>query len=169
MKLLIASALLIAFGSEPAVAKTRATFVSQYTQLNQCKSVERAPLGEDWVYFRCKGLGDIPVWYVCTDSARCKYGFGAKANASGTFGTGEKGSWRIEWRGPRRSGPFKPVAVILRLTSPDGDEPNRLYVYRLRPDGTSCIVGKATTNTAARLIADNAARGYRCEMQPELL
>jgi hypothetical protein len=121
------------------------------------------------VYFRCEGFGGTPVWYDCTDSARCRYGFGVKPNASGTFGTDSKQSWQIEWRGPKQKGLLKPVAIILRLSSLDKNPPNKLYVYRLRSDGTSCIVGEATTNSAARLIADRAAGNYQCEVEPQRL
>ena len=140
-------------------------FVSQYTRLNQCQEMERAPSGEDWVYYRCTGLAKIPVWYVCTDSARCHYGFGPKPNVSGWFGIKFGKSWPIEWRGSRRAGKFQPAAVIMRLPSAEGDSQN-LVVFRLRPNGTSCIVGEARSNLAARKIADKSS-GVPCVSEPD--
>lgn len=137
------------------------------------QAVEIAPLGEDWVYVRCKGYGSIPVWYVCSDSARCRYGFGVKPNISGMFGTDGEESLRVEWRGVERHGRFKPISIIIRMREPDdGDDSTHptsmFYVYRLRANGTSCIVGRAKSNASARLIADKAAAKYRCENKPEI-
>lgn len=144
--------------------------VSRYTNLSQCKDVDRPPPGEDWVYFRCAGLGGLHVWYVCMDSARCRYGFGVKPNVSGMFGTSD-GSWPIEWRGVQRKGRFAPFSVIARMPSadPDASVQNSLIIFRLRADGTSCIVGEATSNEDARKIADGSAGKFRCVAEPDLL
>ena len=173
MRFLLLSALTVV-AALPASARPDAqpTFSSRYTKLTQCKDVDLAPSGEDWVYIRCKGLGSIPIWYVCTDSARCRYGFGVKPNVSRRFfGTGRGGSWPIEWRGVQRNGHFNPTAIVVRLPSADADPTPRgsLIVYRLRGDGTSCIVGDASSNSDARKIADNSARGFRCVSEPDIL
>jgi len=174
MKLLWLSALL-AVAALPASTRVEAkpNFISQYTRLTGCNEVAHGDLeqGEDWVYFRCKGFDSIPVWYECQDSARCKLGFGTKPNASGVFEARSFLSWpKIEWRGTVQQGHFKPFAVILRGRLYGLEETtNTLTVFRLRLDGTSCIVGEASTNTTARRIADNAANDYQCENEPELL
>jgi hypothetical protein len=171
MNLALFSVLVMAL-SGPASAeaksnRTEPTFVSRYAKLSQCSDVEHAPENEDWVYFRCDGYGRIPAWYVCTDSVRCKFGFGVKPNVSGLFGTDWK-DWPLEWRGRERQGSFEPVSVIIRRT-PYPESRSKLYVYRLRSDGISCIVGEATTNAGARVIADRAASAVSCEEEPELL
>jgi hypothetical protein len=154
----------------PADAQT-ARIESRYSKLNNCKLLAAAPLGEDWMFHRCRGHGGIPVWLVFNDSTRSQMGFGAKPNTSGIFGTDRDASWPIEWRGVRRNGRFKPFAVILRLRRP-GEHKSFLAVYRLRPDGTSCIIGttewSAGSNKAARAIADKAIVAFQCEQQPHL-
>ena len=155
----------------PTDDEAKPNLVSRYATLTQCKDVELPPAGEDWVYFRCKGFGSIPAWYVCTDSARCRYGFGVRPNVSGLFGTKAKGSWPLEWRGVQRLGRFEPFAVVTRMPSadPDSSVQNSLIVYRLRADGTSCIVGETSSNDDARKIADSSASDFRCVAEPDLL
>ena len=172
MKLLWLSALL-AVAALPASTRADAkpSPDSKYTKLNRCKIVAQGNVdrGEDWGFVRCNGLDSIPVWYRCQDSARCKLGFGNKPNASGVFEVRSFLSWPIEWRGTVQQGRFKPFAVILRGRWYGLEETaTTLTIYRLRLDGTSCIVGEASTNTAARRIADNAANDYQCENEPEL-
>ena len=152
----------------PAPAEAAPRPASRNSGWSQCRDVERPAAGEDWVYARCAGVSGIPLWYVCSDSARCRYGFGAKANVSGLFGTGPRKASPIEWRGIVQRGRFRPFAAIIRTTSPLPEtKASRLTVYRLRPDGRSCIVGEAATNAAARRIADRARTGYRCRVEPE--
>lgn len=158
-----------ASAAAPDSAPKKASFVSHYTRLNQCHEMERARAGEDWVYFRCVGFAQIPVWYVCTDSARCHFGFGPKPNVVGWFGIMSGKPRPIEWRGPRQAGKFEPAAVIMRLPSAGGDT-DSLVVFRLRADGTSCIVGEAKTNIGARKIADkSSALPCVSELDPRFL
>jgi len=170
MKLLWLSAFLaVAVLSASARVDAKPSFVSQYTNLTSCKEVASGDLdkGQDWVYVRCKGLGNIPVWYTCQDSARCKYGFGSKPNVSGPFGIGREGI--IEWRGVLRRGRLEPIAVVIRLPSadPEATSRNSLMVYRLRANGTSCIVGETSLNSDARRIADGSADRFQCVGEPD--
>ena len=145
--------------------------VSKYARLTGCKIVAQGNVerGEDWGFLRCNGLGSIPAWYKCQDSSRCKLGFGTRPNASVVFEAKSFLSWPIEWRGTLEQGRFKPFAVILRgrWAGIEGTA-TTLFVYRIRLDGTSCVVGEASTNGAARRIADKAANDYRCDSEPEL-
>jgi len=153
--------------SSPAQAKPK--FDSRYDSPTQCKNVKFPPEDRDWVYVRCRGLGGIPIWYVCVDSARCKLGVGTKPNVSGMFAAASFTDWPIEWRGRFQGNGFKAFALIMRGRSWDPDDPKTtLTVYRLRADGTSCVIGEAATNEAARAIADGATGSYRCESEPEL-
>lgn len=170
MKLLWLSGLL-AVTALPASMRVEAkpNFVSQYTKPSGCNELAHGDLrrGRDWVYFRCKGLGGIPLWYICQDSARCSYGFGVKPNVSGPFGIG--GGELIEWRGPLRRGRLEPMAVIIRLPSADSEATprNSLFVYRLRVDGTSCIVGETSSNDDARKMADGSTSHFQCVEEPD--
>ena len=164
---------LVALSASPASARVDAKpgHVSQYAKLTRCRVVAQGEVGrgEDWGLLRCAGLGGIPAWYLCQDSARCKLGFGARPNLSVVFEATSFLSWPIEWRGRLRQGRVEQFAVIVRgrWAGAEGNA-TKLFVYRLRPDGTSCLVGEATTNLAARRIADRAANDYRCEREPEL-
>ena len=173
MRLLWLSAIL-AIAASPASTRVDAkpNPVSQYSRLTDCKIVAQGDVnrGEDWGFIRCDGLGRIPAWYICQDSARCKLGFGTKPNASMVFEAKSFLSWPIEWRGTIQQGRFKPFAVILRGRWSGNEGPaTTLFVYRFRSDGTSCVVGEAATNEAARRIADKAAYDYRCVSEPDLL
>jgi hypothetical protein len=170
MKLMLMVVLLAAMLSSPKHGEAEPKFASRYAELSQRTDVKHPPEGEDWAYIRCHGLGSTPAWYVCTDSARCKLGFGTKPNASGIFAADSFLSWPVEWRGTLQQGRFKPFAAILRgrLANPY-ETKSFLTIYRLRSDGSSCIVGEASTNTTARRVADNAANEYKCEDEPELL
>jgi hypothetical protein len=161
----------LALGSSAAAQSApKSHFSSRYTELASCADVEVAPEEEDWIYRQCAGLENIPVWVVCTDSARCRYGFGVRRNISDWFFGIRSGSAPIEWRGMVRHGEFTPFAAIIRVSSADSDdESTSLAVYRLRGNGTSCIVGSAHTNAAARRIADNSVTNERCEIEPRLL
>jgi len=75
----------------------------------------------------------------------------------------------IEWRGRFQGGYFKPFAVIIRMPEMDAGSGSDLVVYRLRPDGASCIVGTTkSTNDAARSIADGSMGEFTCARQPQL-
>jgi len=146
--------------------------VSQYANLTGCKMVAVGDVerGEDWGFLRCNGLGTFPAWYMCQDSARCKLGFGNKPNASVVFEATSFLSWPIEWRGTVQRNQFKPFAAIVRGRWSGIEGPaTTLFVYRFRSDGTSCVVGEARTNEAARRIADKAANDDHCMSEPDLL
>lgn len=148
---------------------------SRYTQLHEARCVElrQAPGEEvgDELGKRCAGLGGIPVWIYYFDSTRLRIGFGRVGNVSGTFATDRRRGWPLEWRGHTVAGRFTPQAVIMRLRPP-GDETPRteLVVWRLTPDGASCIVAHVPAspnqNARARAAADYPGD---CEAAPDLL
>ena len=157
----------------PAQAKP-AEPTSRYTKLSRCRLIDSGDVsrGEDWGYLRCGGLGGIPIWYVCQDSARCRYGFGRKANlSSGMFGVDGDPDWPIEWRGRMVGKRFQPFAVIMRGRGYgiEKEEGSSLTVFRLRPDGMSCVVGDdVKSNEAARQIADTAESRFTCVGEPKI-
>jgi len=72
-----------------------------------------------------------------------------------------------------QNGKFQPLAVIVRMDRPagayEGPAPTDLFVFRLRPDGTSCIVGEdIKSNEDARKIADAAIDRYACLEEPQI-
>lgn len=143
---------------------------SRYTHLSACQVLEQGGAGEDWVSHRCQGYGSIPVWLHYTDSARAWVGFGAKRNVSGMFSAHRDETWPLEWRGLATGGSFEPFAVILRVRSADGAPGSHLVVYRLRDDGSACIIGSTTaSNESARSIADASRIRFSCQQEPRLL
>jgi hypothetical protein len=165
---------LVTISALPAAASggARPDIVSRYGKLTSCKVVAEGDVdrGEDWGLLRCNGVAGMSAWYRCQDSARCKLGFGTRPNASVVFEARSFLSWPVEWRGTVQQGRFKPFAAVVRGRWAGAEGPaTTLFVYRIRPDGTSCIVGEASRNEVARRISDKAANDYRCTSEPELL
>ena len=74
----------------------------------------------------------------------------------------------VEWRGTIMRGRFTPFAVIVRLRWPE-ETKSFLAIYRLRDDGTSCIVGETEgSNEAARAIADRSLTTFKCSEEPQV-
>jgi hypothetical protein len=161
----------IAAVSAPAVAHgDTATMTSRYTRLGDCDEVDHGDIdkGEDWIFHRCEGYDGIPVWLLYVDSSRAQVGFGSTANVTGPFGIDRDDEWPIEWRGNLDDGRFQPITAIIRMPRPFG-EGIELIVYRLRTDGTSCIVGSTSgSNETARRIADAAIGSFECLEEPYL-
>lgn len=140
------------------------------TVLNDCE-IFHDDLANDVIVHRCEGLGQIPVWFRYSDSARLYVGFGAKQHDSGIFGLNGDPEPTLEWRGIESPSGFVPHAVIVRLPQPiDGNEASfapSLAVFRLRGDGTSCRIGSQIGDERlARQIADAAAQEFTCEFEP---
>jgi len=175
---------LVAAISQPsAAANTEIT--SRYTNMGLCDEIDGCPKKDgtdcgpgqnpDYLLKKCVGYRDQSVWIYYTDSVRAGIGFGPKENISGVFGNEGVETRLVEWRGLMKEGSFEPFTVIVRMLPPFGAEPDAprrsfLVVYRLRPDGTSCIVhdGAIDSNTKAREIADASLTRYTCKGEPYL-
>ena len=161
------------FAASPAAS---AEPTSRYTSNGPCREVNgssKADLeqGADFVLYKCTGVAGWPVWTIFWEGTSARLGFGRKPNVSGMFAPGIAGKTPLEWRGVMKGGKFEPFAVILRARSPDPDDHRTtLVVYRLRPDGTSCIISDdAGSNAKAREIADASLTSFKCEAEPDLL
>lgn len=156
----------------PAIARPSPA-TSRLTVLNESRCLEAGPNQADEVgdelFKRCPIDGLPTVWLLYLDGVRLRLGFGATPTASGMFDADRDPAWPIEWRGRGAGRAFKPYAVILRLRAP-GERPSHLVVFRLRADGTSCIVGSVAPgpnqNLAARALADGNGP---CEAEPDFL
>ncbi|GAA4028131.1 hypothetical protein GCM10022281_03660 [Sphingomonas rosea] len=150
------------------VAQPAERLVSRYTRLVQCREYKQSPKDQDWASQRCAGLGRNAVWVTCIDSATCHYGFGPRPHVSGPFGTGRTVA-PVEWLGHSLRGKFVPLAVIIRLPGADRDGRGRLglVVFRLRRDGTSCVVGEASGNVDARRVAARSMIRFLCLAEPQ--
>lgn len=76
----------------------------------------------------------------------------------------------IEWRGEKKDGRVVPIAAIVRYavgTSPDQLRSNAFIVYRLQPDGVSCVMAvfgifEEHAGVRARSVVDKSARDFKC-------
>jgi hypothetical protein len=156
-------------GASPAIE-------SRYTSWSHCRVVDHASdnpgpnENPDFVAYRCLGWSGIRVWLTYSDSNKSFLGFGRRQNQSGAFGLTRGQTWKLEWRGAVDRGAFQPFAVIVRANRPEDLESGSfLVVYRLRDDGTSCIVGDTRAgNAAARAIADRARQRFACTEEPQI-
>jgi hypothetical protein len=110
---------------------------------------------------KCAGLGGIAVvWTGEPDASSVTIGQteddGLDLGAS-FFEVGNT----IEWRGPKLGKTIDPDAMIVRYATGKAIgnlNVSKLAVYRLNADGSSCFLGAASTNQAARAIADGPGR-----------
>lgn len=139
---------------------------SRYTTLGRadCRVVESGePLGQDWLLYRCKGQPGIPVWVLYQDSVRMQVAFGPRPQGGiAGFSSDRDQAWKVEWRGTGAGSRFKPYAAILRMRSVGGSG-SVLAVHRVWPDNSSCMLGTASDNVAARAMADAAATKIDCD------
>ena len=161
----------IAFGLCLALFGTAAAaerWTSSYTSHDYGKCRKARPDDQGVSVHRCAGKAGIPViWTAGDDSSSVDFSTRPIAETvSDKAGFFEAGRTN-EWRGPRGS---RPQAAILRYATGrnvgrlDG---SRLVVYRLSPDGVSCVIGSvdgrsSDANEQARRLADEKATGFRC-------
>ncbi|MCV9936294.1 hypothetical protein OIU35_07950 [Boseaceae bacterium BT-24-1] len=143
-------------------------WASSYTSHDYAKCRKDKGNGDPVSVHRCPGKAGLTVTWTAGDDSSA-VDFGAKAlqetisDKAAFFEVGKT----IEWRGPKGG---KPQAAIVRyatgqsVSKLDG---SRLVVYRLAPDGASCIIGsidarKPDANAAARRLAEEKAAGFRC-------
>lgn len=173
MRSVLIVTLAIVLATATAAAAKPVAAASRLTVLDERRCVEAGPNQEDEVgdvlFKRCPIAGLPTVWLLYLDGVRLRLGFGSTPTASGMFDADRDPTWPIEWRGRGAGRAFRPYAAILRLRAP-GERPSNLVVFRLRADGTSCIIGNVAPgpnqNLAARALADGNAP---CEAEPDLL
>lgn len=148
--------------AESAAAQT---FESRYTPTDEggCEVHENGDaLGQDWVLQRCPGPDGLTAWMLYQDSVRLQVAFGPEDfTAYRPWSNERQLTWPIEWRG-RRGQP--PHAAIIRLTPLTDGPPAQsvLAVFRIWPDRPHCYLGEASSNRAARRLADRAASLDAC-------
>lgn len=143
-------------------------WVSSYTTHDYAKCRKDKGNGDPVSVHRCPGKAGIAVtWTAGDDSSAVE--FGAKAlqetisDKAAFFEAGKT----IEWRGPKGKRPQAAIARYATGQNVGKLDGSRLVVYRLAPDGASCVVGsvdgrKPGANAAARRLADEKAAGFRC-------
>jgi hypothetical protein len=158
---------------------------SVYTDLDldACTSIN--PSSEDepggFASLRCKGLGDLPVYFKEFDLRQSAY-FGSVSpriidEAGETFSTFNHVGNKVEWR---LGADGRPYAAILRWFIENSDPatgmPDKafwgqvLVVSKVAADqdGMGCVTGYVDAlanpepNLLARQVADDVARGFNC-------
>ena len=143
-------------------------WASSYTTHDYAKCRKDKGNGDPVSVHRCPGkAGIIVIWTAGDDSSAVEFGTKAVQETISDKAAFFEAGKTIEWRSPKGG---RPQAAILRYATGasvgklDG---SRLVVYRLAPDGASCIIGsvdarKPDANAAARRLADEKAPGFRC-------
>jgi hypothetical protein len=141
---------------------------SSYTSHDYAKCRKDKGNGEPLSVHRCPGKAGITVvWTAGDDSSAVEFGARALQKTISDKAAFFEVAKTIEWRGPKGG---KPQATIVRYATGQNVgklDGSRLVVYRLAPDGSSCIIGsvdarKPDANAAARRLADNKAGDFRC-------
>ena len=143
-------------------------WTSDYTSHDYGKCRKAKPDDQGVSVHRCAGKAGIPViWTAGDDSSSVDFSTRPIAETISDKASFFEAGRTIEWRGPRGG---RPQAAILRYATGrnvgklDG---SRLVVYRLGPDGVSCVIGSVDgrsrdANAAARRLTDEKAAGFRC-------
>jgi hypothetical protein len=151
-----------------APAQAAPHFESRYAPIAGCHEYAEGKDGEDWVTFRCAGMGRWPLWRAYNEGVRMRIGFGKVQNYSGIYEPVRPASWKVEYRGAVAKH-FEPFAAIFRASDPDDRTHSYVVVYRLRPDGASCVIGEvkgADASTKARALADASFVKFTCTEDP---
>lgn len=161
-------ALAIGIATLPAAPLRAEQWVSSYTSHDYAKCRKDQGNGDPVSVHRCPGKSGITViWTAGDDSSAVEFGTKALQETISDKASFFEAGRTIEWRGPKGG---RPEAAILRYATGarvgklDG---SRLVIYRLAPDGSSCIIGsvdarKPDANVAARRLAEEKAAGFRC-------
>lgn len=130
----------------------------------------------DYVLHECSSKKFPTYWLFFMDSARSRVGFGKIPNFASGIGNLRQEFGPVEWGGEMVNGKFNPVVAITRVhfdnfnTEPPSDD-NNLSVFRLLPNGTSCIVGivghMGKQNEKARAIGVAALEKWKCLAEPD--
>ena len=152
---------------------------SSYTDvdLDQCTVVTSDDFGSTWA---CPGLKGMPVM-VAEGDLRMSVSYGLTSTtekaATQTLPPFNRLGDTIEWRVSNAEGHYKPFATILRfLTQRESGEKEGqvLVVTKLMP-GATCHVAyvdalaNPDANELARRVADEKARDFDCEKEPEFV
>jgi hypothetical protein len=165
--------------------------VSLFTRFDADKTCKhrRGRDVEDYGTWTCPGLGGLIV-HLSAGDQRMQVSFGRDARSAArekaarqtfpSFNSVYRGT--VEWRAEKSpDGRTRPFATILRWSVMTAEDQERadgkstgamLVVTRLNPGGV-CHVGyvdarAANANETARQLADETARGFRCERDEPL-
>ncbi|RXT54681.1 hypothetical protein B6S44_13735 [Bosea sp. Tri-44] len=161
-------ALAIGFATLLATPLRAEQWASSYTTHDYTKCRKDKGNGDPVAVHRCPGKAGLTVtWTAGDDSSAVE--FGAKAlqetisDKAAFFEVGKT----IEWRGPKGKQPQAAIARYATGQNVGKLDGSRLVIYRLAPDGASCIIGsvdarKPDANAAARRLVDEKAASFRC-------
>lgn len=158
----------LALATFAQAAQASPKFIGVHTRLERCHKQAQGPEGEDWITYRCAGLGSRRVWIAYQDGARMRLGFGAREHYDGTFPIDADDRRTVEWRGWRLKGRFVPFAVIVPVRSWQSEGAAELAVFALKGD-VSCYVGAAPDIASAYRLVETTYERFTCEDGPEII
>jgi hypothetical protein len=174
MKFWAVSLLITALWTSPALADV--TWVT-VPFADHCKQAAASDVdnGEDWIVYKCKGVGEAATWQVFNEGTRMSLGFGKAPHVSiNNISTHRESNWPVEWGGEKKKGIFLPSFVIIRVLNGFEENPkSELTVVRLLPTGASCVIGDVPAgqdqNRRAKQIARSSIKKWTCQNEPEPL
>ncbi len=151
----------------PLRAETR--WAVQKFQQGDCRDVKSGNVdqGEDYIFRKCATFADTSTWVLYQEGTRMNVGFGKAPHTSLSGADAERSNWPFVWGGEKKGNDFSPLVVIARFTLA-GEEPKteHLIVFRLLPNGMSCVVGDVRKNKEAQDLATAAMKQWTCLSEP---
>lgn len=126
--------------------------------------------GQDYLFKRCAGIGKTSTWILYQEGTRMSVGFGSNPHvAAEGLETGRDANWPVQWGGMIRKAVFVPAVAIARFIRL-GESKDTLLVFRLLPNGSSCLVGDVpagpSQSAKAKAIAEKAMTKWKCLSEP---
>lgn len=155
--------------AEPLVWKTEAQ-LPQSQELPGCTPETDDNCGDTVSYIDRSAFG-VNQYRTYFEGVRVQLGFGSKPNSATMMTTDMLHDGAYDWGGVEQGGVFIPKVVIKRFYVYDGAtgavDPNKtaLLAFRLKADGTSCLMPFAETvveNAKARMTAEHLLAGPEC-------
>jgi hypothetical protein len=140
-------------GADTLVWKTEAV-LSTRTTLPSCDQNKDVNC-PDQVPYVSKSKFGVNEYFTYFEGVRFGIGFGSKPNQATMFLDGAQHPGQYDWGGTETAGKFQPQYLVKRFYAYDGEPgPKKvtfLAIFRLLPDGKSCLV-----YTGKRVISKNA-------------
>ncbi len=145
----------IVFSQVPAFAE-KIIWKREFVESNCVEDIKPAEGEGDSVLYKCTSKFGPPMWRVFYEGTRSAYGFGQVQNFANYLLTTRRGNWPVEWGGVMQGNKFVARVAIARFNfSEEGATANKsaLMVFRLLPDGTSCVLTGSQTGAGENLVA----------------
>jgi hypothetical protein len=135
----------------------------------QCREFKSGNVyaGQDFIFRRCEGAA--LHWLLYQEGTRLSVGFGTEPHVSLQGLSTERGNWPLQWGGTISKGRFAPLVAIIRFRKAE-ETKSTLFVFRLLPNGSSCVVGEVAAGSdqsaKAKQLAERAMTTWQCLTEP---